>query len=214
MAHEISRQRAVNGVCTYIKPSGKRCRQPAESGHEHCKWHMFGRLGTPGGLYDTNMPDSFRALYQQALDSPELTEQESDLALVTARIYTKLPHVNGGDFEQQWGLLTSMLESANLDDPEDMRNTIELALDQARQGTRSYSSWNEVVNLVGVRMKLIDSMVIRQYRERQYMAVEAVKQILHKMYTMVAENVSNQDDLARIEDGFIRLLETGDPVAR
>lgn len=207
------------------KNTGERCKNPAVTGYEVCRFHgagtpSKGKLGgrpIKTGRYSKHLPTRLAARYNEAQNDPDLLQLRDEVALLDTRIGELLVSLQDGDTRKLWTDLQdawSDLEMAQVEtDPERKRIKTNEALGKigriVKRGNGIYQSWHEIYGVVDQRRKTVESERKRLVEMHQTITVERLILLMTAIAGIVKSHVDDTRTIRAIEHEIQGLLTTG-----
>jgi len=169
----MPRAKSRNQKCKATSRDGTPCKRWAITGSEYCKNHALnkGELTRfkPGpahpnykhGRYSKDLPERMRQDAEAALNDPELLNQRSEIALLTARLSEQLQQVDSRTSGKLWSELQAAaadFRQANaMNDREKASFAMSEMLRLINAGGADHAAWEDIRSTVLDKNKLIAS---------------------------------------------------------
>jgi hypothetical protein len=203
------------------KRSGERCRAKAVRGRRTCRMHGGTTAVGPaapaykGKGYSDYLSARMLERYRAAEADGDLLALRRDLALVDARLVDVLSRVESGESGKLWRRLqeqaTEAQHARRSGDEYAIKEALSEPLTTIRRGHLDYAAWADVINLLDIRKKLVESERKRLVQMQQMVTSEQVMALVEGLVESVRSHVRDERALGAIAADFARLLGRGDP---
>lgn len=184
----MPRAKSRNQKCKAISRDGTPCKRWAITGSEHCKNHALnkGELTRfkPGpahpnykhGRYSKALPERMRQAAEAAIEDPELLNQRSEIALLTARLTEQLKHVDTRTSGQLWAELQATADEFRAFSAAGDRDGAQIAVTKLmrliKAGGADHAAWEDIRATVLDKNKLIASERKRLVEMKAFVTAE------------------------------------------
>jgi hypothetical protein len=196
-------------ICGAKKRDGTPCKSsPMPNGR--CRIHggkSLSGIASPTfrtGRYSKYAPSGIKDKYEAALADETLLEMRDEIALVEARLQELLGMVEAGESGELWKRLRDCHDrifaarAANDQDELKLRMTELLSL--VNRGATISKTWEEVLDTVERRRKLVESEWDRLVKMGQVLTYEKAMMLLSLVQDSIRRHVTDRSILARIAD--------------
>jgi hypothetical protein len=204
-------------ICGAKTRSGGRCKNaPVAAGR--CRMHGGASLrgvASPTfkhGRFSKYLPVRLATRYREALADPELLKLNHEIALVDARLQDVLTRIDSGECGTAWDRALKAFESFQRQMEGRDLPGVQACLTELgqilRRGHADVEAWNEVVDVIEHRRRLVDSVMRHQVQAQQVLALDQAMLLISALAHSVREHVQDRDTLAKIQAEFVKLTET------
>lgn len=191
------------------KRSGVRCNNPAVTGRTTCRMHggtVPAGIASPAyrhGRYASSLPTGILDRYKEAASDPDLLDLGAEIALIGARIGDVLAGLDDQAPRATWELLAKAWKKYRTA-PDGV--TSAQALAQVEQlisdGLDQAQAWQEIVDLVDARRRLVESDRRRLVELQQHMTYEQAMTLVAFLSDSIKRHVTDPQQLAAIGADF------------
>jgi hypothetical protein len=211
----------VEGRCNARRSSGiGYCMKLPVAGRTRCFKHGGGTPIGPAspqfkhGRRSKYLPGNVAALYQTALDNPELMSLRDEIALVDMWINTRIERTSWGETRDRWEIVISCAREINKavasGDPGLLASAVESLTKVANAQDQSERMMDDVVELIERRRRLVDSQAKMEASLQQNITAERAILLVAALSDIVCQHVSDQETRRRIAQD-LRALTMGQP---
>lgn len=228
-----TRQPAQKKQCkAKSKRTGERCRAFCVLGRDVCKTH--GGL-TPRGMasphyktgrYSRSLPVALAAAYEEALAQQNITHLGDELALIETRTRGVLEQLQTAEpLPQVWlslkGAMAEFRAAEAAADPEGAHAALNAMADLIQKGSEQADIWDEALNLVERRRRVVDTETKREAQAHAMITAEQMLTLVGLLISVVRDAVQTyvtdttiaRAILGRIQDAADRQILGGNPPA-
>lgn len=210
-------------------PVEGRCNARRVSGVGYCmKLPVIGRTrcfkhggGTPIGAASPQfkhgrrskyLPGNVAALYQSALDNPELMSLRDEIALIDTWINQRIERTAWGETRDRWETVIASTREINKavasGDPSMLASAVEALTKVANAQSQSEHMMDDVVELIERRRRLVDSQAKMESSLQQNITAERAVLLVAALSDIVCQHVSDQETRRRVAQD-LRALTMG-----
>jgi hypothetical protein len=181
-----------------------------------CRFHGGMSLAGPAapnfktGRYSKYLPAKLLEQYHAAIADETLLELRHEIALVDVRIGEILGKVDTGESGHVWHdlreALRAFVDALSRRDAQRMREPLQRMQDLVSRGAAEYSAWDDVVELLEQRRKLVESERKRLVEMQQMMTNEQAMVLLAVVVDTIRKHVTDRQALAAISADITRLV--------
>jgi hypothetical protein len=208
------------------KRSGNKCKSPAVTGNEKCRFHGgkslkgFESPSLKTGAHSkflSHLPDALKTDYTDVYNANQAQSLEEQLALSNLRTQQLLTLLQNGDLADLWSSMKaslSMLKECAANG-EDITPPLRELQRIASIGEQNFLTWQQINNQNEQTRKLADTQIKlelghldRQIKENNYIPKEFVRAFVLKMADVVMElspESIRHEQLSRIQKHFMSL---------
>lgn len=191
------------------------CSQPSLSTatHGRCYYHQGGPSGPRNGnfkhgAYSRHLPTRIAADFEAIVKDKELAELDYDIALVQTRIIDLIGRVEHGESGELWNELhqaaAAFQASIKEGDAPEVKKAVEKIYNLTLRGKGDIEIWQEVVQMVDVKRRLVDSNARLAEKRGRQMTTERAYTLLAYVDSGLKKAVAANVD----EDTAERIMET------
>ncbi|MFZ5785510.1 MAG: HGGxSTG domain-containing protein [Acidobacteriota bacterium] len=202
-------------LCGAKARSGEPCKNIAMP-NGRCRFHGGMSLAGPAcpafktGRHSKYLPAKLLDRYHAAVADETLLELRHEVALLDVRIGEILAKIETGESSQVWtGLrdaLRTFMDALSRRDAVRMREPLQRMQDLVSKGAAEYSAWDDVVELLEQRRKLVESERKRLVEMQQMMTNEQAMVLLAVVVDTIRKHVTDRQALAAISADITRLV--------
>jgi hypothetical protein len=195
-------------ICGAKTRNGGYCMKSPVAARNRCRLHG-GRsprgIASPhfkDGKYTIELGGELSRRYQQALGDEKLLELRDEIALLEARIAELLKRVDTGESGATWRLIrttyNNLRKAASANDQQKFAEELNELGRLITKGHSDYTTWDDIFKSVTVKRKLAESERKHLVETKQMMTAEEAYATLSFVVSVIKEEVSDQQALARI----------------
>jgi hypothetical protein len=192
----------------YSRRNQQQCRNPAMRGVGVCRMHGgktprgAGSVHFKDGRYSTCLPTRLAAHYEDAAHDPELLELRDNIATVDARIIDLLQRVDTGESGQLWRQAQAAMARFRREQVRGNLEAMQQVLARIEQlitdGAADYAAWQEVMDLIEQRRKLVESEQRRLTMAHESLTSEQAMLLLTQVVATIQRHVTDRQVLGAI----------------
>jgi hypothetical protein len=200
----------------YSRRNQQQCRNAALRGVAVCRMHGgktprgAGSVHFKDGRYSACLPVRLAAHYDEATHDPELLELRRDIALTDARMIDLLQRVDTGESGQLWRQAQAAMARFRRERAKGNIEAMQWALARIEQliteGVEDYAAWQEVMDLIEQRRKLVESEQRRLTMAHASLTSEQAMTLLAQVVAAIQRHVPDKAVLSAIAQDIQALV--------
>jgi len=163
------------------------------------------------GRYSKVLPMRLLERYRESLNHPELLNGREEISVVDARLVEVLTGLDSAGSSQLWRALRDAYRSLQTAQRKRDTSALRLALAEfgaiVERGDGYRAAWDEVIRLVGVRQRLVESERKRLVEMQQMITATEAMTLVTAVSESVRKHVTDEDALRAISADLLRLLD-------
>lgn len=200
--------------------TGEQCKNPPVPGKTKCRFHggkSLSGVAHPNfktGKHSKDIPARLIARYEESLRDTELLNLQGELSLIDARIADVLSRVDTAEAGALWKQARQHMKTFEAaqksKDTGAMADSLVGIREIIARGVSDYASWDEVLKLISLRQKLVDSEHKRLVAMQGMITTNQAMTLIAALVSIVRQEVTDRAALQRISTGISQLLTAGD----
>jgi hypothetical protein len=162
------------------------------------------------GRYSNVLPTRLLARYRESLNDPELLNGRAEISVVDARLVEVLTGLDSAGSAQLWRALRDAYRALQTAQRTRDPSALRLALAEfgaiVERGDGDRAAWDEVIRLVGVRQRLVESERKRLVEMQQMITATEAMTLVTAVSDAVRTHVTDEATLRAITADLLRLL--------
>jgi len=165
---------------------------------------------TKHGRYSKYLPARLADKYREAASDPDLLNLSSEIALIDSRIAEQLGRVAGDAIGHIWAEIRRVSKELSLavqaQDAEWMQKLFRELDELSRQGNADYRGWQDILELIEQRRRLVESERKRRVEMQHNITAERAVLLVSAIVGIIRDNVQDRTILAAIQHDVGKLI--------
>lgn len=165
---------------------------------------------TTHGRYSKYLPARLADKYLEATNDADLLNLGSEIALIDSRIAEQLGRVGNDAIGHIWAKIRQVNKDLKVaistKDGSLMAQLLQELDELSRQGNADYMGWRDIVGLVDMRRKLVESERKRYVDMQQNITAKEAMLLIGAIIGIIRDNVQDRQTLAAIQADVGKLI--------